>query len=158
MKIYPYPSKEAEQRVKNTIDRGLGFTKKDQENVEAYLADVKSRGDQALVEYTNKFDSKHVTIDSLKVTPEEFDVALKQVDPSFLNTLDRSISQLETYHTKQKEKSWIDTPRKGVMVGQLVKPVSAAGVYAPGAKGGKTPLVSSVLMGVSLLKSPECLP
>lgn len=62
-------------------------------------------------------------------------------------TLDRSANQLEYYHAKQTENSWIDTPRNGVMVGQLVKPVSAAGVYAPGAKGGKTPLVSSVLMG-----------
>jgi len=147
MKIYPYPSKEAEERVKNTIDRGLGFSKQDLENVEAYLDDVKKRGDAALVEYTRKFDSPHVTIESLKVTPREFDSAQKKVDASFMATLDRSANQLEYYHAKQTENSWIDTPRNGVMVGQLVKPVSAAGVYAPGAKGGKTPLVSSVLMG-----------
>ena len=47
MKIYQYPSKEAEQRVKDTIERGLGFSKKDLENVEIYLEDVKNRGDQA---------------------------------------------------------------------------------------------------------------
>ncbi|OGR38631.1 MAG: histidinol dehydrogenase, partial [Desulfobacula sp. RIFOXYB2_FULL_45_6] len=66
---------------------------------------------------------------------------------SFLNVLDRSAGQIEQFHLRQKENSWIDTPRNGVMVGRLVKPVSAAGIYAPGAKGGKTPLVSSVLMG-----------
>ena len=147
MKLYHYPSKSAEKRVKDTIDRGLGFSKQDYEAVEAYLEDVKTRGDEALVEYTNKFDSDKVTIDSLKVTPEEFEIALKNVDASFLNALDRSVNQLEYFHLKQKENSWIDTPRNGVMVGQLVNPVSAAGVYAPGAKGGKTPLVSSVLMG-----------
>jgi len=147
MKLYHYPSKSAEKRVKDTIDRGLGFSKQDYEAVEAYLEDVKTRGDEALVEYTNKFDSDKVTIDSLKVTPEEFEIALKNVDASFLNALDRSVNQIESFHLKQKENSWIDTPRNGVMVGQLVNPVSAAGVYAPGAKGGKTPLVSSVLMG-----------
>jgi len=147
MKIYQYPSKSAEKRVKDTIERGLGFSKQDQEAVETYLEDVKIRGDEALVEYTNKFDSKKVTVDSLKVTPEEFDIALKHVDKSFLKALDRSVNQLEYFHLKQKENSWIDTPRNGVMLGQLVKPVSAAGIYAPGAKGGKTPLVSSVLMG-----------
>lgn len=147
MKIYQYPSKSAEQRVKNTIDRGLGFSKQDYETVEAYLDDVKTRGDEALVEYTNKFDSNKVTVENLKVTPKEFDIALKNVDAAFLKTLDRSVNQLEYFHSKQRENSWIDTPRNGVMVGQLVKPVSAAGVYAPGAKGGKTPLVSSVLMG-----------
>jgi len=147
MKIYQYPSKSAEKRVTDTINRGLGFSNQDQKMVEAYLEDVKTRGDEALVEYTNKFDSKKVTVDSLKVTREEFDVALKNIDASFLKALDRSVNQLEYFHLKQKENSWIDTPRNGVMVGQLVKPVSAAGVYAPGAKGGKTPLVSSVLMG-----------
>ena len=147
MKIYQYPSKSAEKRVKDTIDRGLGFSRQDHEMVETYLNDVKTRGDKALVEYTNKFDSDKVTIDSLKVTQKEFDIALKNVDASFLKSLDRSVTQLEYFHSKQKENSWIDTPRSGVILGQLVKPVSAAGIYAPGAKGGKTPLVSSVLMG-----------
>jgi len=147
MKLYQYPSRDAEKRVQDTIERGLGFSKKDYETVEAYLEDVKIRGDEALVEYTNQFDSKKITIDSLKVTPEEFEIAVKSVDASFLKALDRSVSQLEAFHSKQKENSWIDTPRNGVMVGQLVKPVGSAGVYAPGAKGGKTPLVSSVLMG-----------
>ena len=147
MKIYQYPSGDAEKRVKDTIERGLGFSKQDQEAVEVYLENVKTRGDEALVEYTNKFDSNKVTIDSLKVTPKEFEIALKNVDASFLKALDRSVNQLESFHSKQKENSWIDTPRNGVMLGQLVKPVSAAGIYAPGAKGGKTPLVSSVLMG-----------
>ena len=63
--------------MQHTIDRGLGFSKQDQDAVEAYLGDVKLRGDEALVEYTNKFDSDKVTIDSLKVTTEEFDHALK---------------------------------------------------------------------------------
>ncbi len=147
MKIFQYPSDPAEKRVKETIERGLGFSQADYANVQGYIDDVKKRGDLALVEYTNQFDSKAVTLDSLKVTVEEFDQAMASIDPDFLKSLDRSVNQLTEFHLKQKGKSWIDTPRNGVMVGQLVKPVEAAGVYAPGAKGGKTPLVSSVLMG-----------
>lgn len=147
MKIYQYPSAEAEKRIKKTIDRGLGFSQKEYDTVKACLDDVKNRGDMAVVEYTQTFDSRNVTPETLKVTPAEFDEALCHVDDAFLKTLDRSARQLEYYHARQKENSWIDTPRGGVMVGQLVKPVSAAGIYAPGAKGGKTPLVSSVLMG-----------
>ncbi len=147
MEIYSYPSESAEKRVIQTIERGLGFSKKDLETVEAYLEDVKTRGDEALVEYTQKFDSKKVTVDSLTVSQAEMKEALEKVDADFLSTLECSAGQLEYYHAKQKENAWIDTPRNGVMVGQLVRPVSAAGVYAPGAKGGKTPLVSSVLMG-----------
>jgi histidinol dehydrogenase len=147
MKIFQYPSDPAEKRVKDTIERGLGFSQTDYENVERYIDDVKKRGDQALVEYTNQFDSKAVTLASLKVTQEEFDTAMDSIDPDVLKSLDRSVNQLTEFHLKQKDKSWIDTPRNGVMVGQLVKPVEAAGVYVPGAQGGKTPLVSSVLMG-----------
>ncbi len=147
MKIFQYPSQEAEKRVQDTIERGLGFTQADHDNVQAYIDDVKNRGDQALVSYTNQFDSKAVTQETLKVTEEEFQEALAQMDPDFIKALDRSVDQLTCFHEKQKEKSWIDTPRSGVMVGQMVKPVEAAGIYAPGAQGGKTPLVSSVLMG-----------
>lgn len=147
MKIYQYPSKTAEKRVQDTIERGLGFSKEDYENVEIILENIKKRGDQALVEYTNKFDSQKVGINSLKVTKKEFNDAINKVDASFLNALERSISQVTSFHEKQKKNSWIDTPRNGVMVGQLVKSVNAAGIYVPGAQGGKTPLVSSVLMG-----------
>jgi len=147
MKIYKYPSKAAEKRVQDAIERGLGFSKEDYENVETILENIKKGGDQALVEYTNKFDSQKVSIESLKVTKKEFNDAINKVDDSFLNALERSVSQVTSFHEKQKENSWIDTPRNGVMVGQLVKPVNAAGIYVPGAKGGKTPLVSSVLMG-----------
>ena len=147
MKIYQYPSKAAEKRVQDTIERGLGFSRTDYDNVETYLEDVKTRGDEALVEYTNKFDSGKVTVDSLKVSQKEFDQALKKVDDSFLKALDCAVNQVTLFHEKQRKNSWIDTPRNGVMTGQLIKPVNAAGIYVPGAQGGKTPLVSSVLMG-----------
>nr|WP_319495477.1 histidinol dehydrogenase [uncultured Desulfobacter sp.] len=147
MKIFNYPSPEAEKRVQDTIDRGLGFTREDQDNVQAFLDDVKKRGDEALIEYTNKFDSPAVTLDTFKVTEQEFEDAMGQMTPQFLKALDRAVEQLSAFHSRQRENSWMDTPRNGVMVGQMVRPVTAAGIYAPGAKGGKTPLVSSVLMG-----------
>ncbi len=147
MKMFTYPSKEAEKRVQETIDRGLGFSREDHENVLKYIEDVKARGDQALVAYTNRFDSKTVTLGTLKVSDQEFEQALAGLEPEFLKALDRAVDQLTRFHEQQKEKSWIDTPRNGVCLGQMVRPVNAAGVYAPGAKGGKTPLVSSVLMG-----------
>ena len=147
MKIFNYPSPEAEKRVQDTIDRGLGFTREDQDNVQAFLDDVKKRGDEALIEYTNKFDSPAVTLDTFKVSEQEFEEAMGQMTPQFLKALDRAVEQLSAFHSRQRENSWMDTPRNGVMVGQMVRPVTAAGIYAPGAKGGKTPLVSSVLMG-----------
>ncbi len=147
MQIYQYPSPEGEKRVQDTIHRGLGFSDADYKNVAAFIDDVKKRGDLALAEYTSRFDSPVITSDTLKVTEDEFTKAEEKLEPDFLRALDRAVSQIQSFHEKQREKSWLDNPRKGVMVGQLVRPVNAAGIYAPGAKGGKTPLVSSVLMG-----------
>ncbi len=147
MKIYNYPSSAAEEKINATLERGLGFSEAEYRNVNAFIEDVKLRGDAALVEYTNKFDSKAVNESNLQVTEEEFAHAEKNVTAGFLKALDRAVDQLESFHGAQREKSWFDTPRDGVMVGQMVRPVDGAGIYVPGAKGGKTPLVSSVLMG-----------
>ncbi len=146
MKILNYPSPEAEKKVSEIIDRGLGFTEADFKKVNGFIRDVIERGDEAVVAHTNRFDSKAVTTSNLKVTQAEIGSAVKRVDKAFVKTLDTAVAQVEAFHKKQLENSWIDTPREGVMVGQMVKPVQKAGIYAPGAKGGKTPLVSSVLM------------
>ena len=63
-----------------------------------------------------------------------------------MESLDRAASQIESFHRKQSSKSWIDTPRPGTLLGQIVNPVGTAGIYVPGGKAGKTPLVSTVLM------------
>lgn len=147
MKVYNYPSQQAEAKVNAIVDRGLGFTDEEQEQVLAILADVKKNGDNALMAYTNKFDAPDLTIEGLRVSEEEFQHAETLVGESFHHAVERAVEQIESFHKKQRQNSWIDTERPGVILGQLVTPVDAAGVYAPGAKGGKTPLVSSVLMG-----------
>ena len=147
MKIYNYPSKSAEKKVESIVNRGLNFNKKDVRDVTRILEDVKKNGDKALVKYANRFDSPGLTAKSLKVTRDEMDVASKNVTGSFVRVLKRAAGQIESFHGAQKSKSWMTTQRPGTLLGQLVNPVDAAGVYVPGGTGGKTPLVSSVLMG-----------
>ncbi len=147
MKIYNYPSKSAEKKVESIVNRGLNFNKKDVRDVTRILEDVKKNGDQALVKYANRFDSPGLTATSLKVTRDEMDAASKNVNKSFVRVLKRAAGQIEAFHTAQKSKSWMNTQRPGTLLGQLINPVDAAGVYVPGGTGGKTPLVSSVLMG-----------
>lgn len=147
MKIFQFPSDQAEKKVQDIINRGLGFSAEDHERVEQILKDVQKRGDAALVDYTCRFDSKNISENSLKVSRSEFEQAAGQVEQDFLDALETAACQVESFHKKQRQNSWIDTPKNGVMVGQLIRPVDAAGIYVPGAKGGMTPLVSSVLMG-----------
>lgn len=148
MKIYNYPSKSAEKKFKSIINRGLTFKKKDVLAVTRIIEDVQKNGDKALVKYTHRFDSEKLTTASIKVTRREMGDAATKVDRSFIRTLNRAIRQIESFHRQQLERSWINTQRPGTLLGQMVNPVDAAGIYVPGGKGGETPLVSSVLMGV----------
>lgn len=146
MKIYHYPSPVAEKRVSAIVNRGLNFKQKDYQAVSRILEDVRRNGDDAVIKYANRFDAPKLTVDSIKVTAREMEAALKKVDRSFVSAMNRAASQIEAFHRQQVQQSWIDTRRPGTMLGQLVNPVDAAGVYVPGARGGKTPLISTVLM------------
>ena len=146
MKIYQYPSTEAENKLNAIINRGLDFKKKDYQAVSRMIDDVRRNGDNAVIEYTRRFDAPKLAASSMKVTTREMAAAAKKVDPSFVRALNRAASQIEAFHRKQLQQSWIDTQRPGTVLGQLVSPVDAAGVYVPGATGGKTPLISTVLM------------
>ncbi len=148
MKIYDYPSKSAEKRITSIVNRGLGFKKKDILTVTRILEDVRKNGDTALIKYTNRFDSPELTTASIEATRQEIDSAAKTVDRSFIRALNRAIKQIQAFHNQQLVNSWISTKRPGTLLGQMVNPVDTAGVYVPGGMGGKTPLVSSVLMGV----------
>jgi len=110
------------------------------------LAAVREKGDDALMEYTRKFDAPNFQRDQLQVTQEEFDRAHSQVEASFKETLSLAIERLQFFHEQELEKSWTLTRDDGAITGRLVRPVTAAGLYVPGGRGGKTPLVSSVLM------------
>ena len=146
MKIYDYPSKVAEKRVTAIVNRSLTFRKKDYQAVSRILEDVRRNGDVAVIKYANRFDAPGLTVDSIKVTAREMEAAIKKLDRGFVRAMNRAASQIEAFHRKQAQQSWIDTQRSGTMLGQLVNPVDAAGVYVPGARGGKTPLISTVLM------------
>jgi len=89
-----------------------------------------------------------LTITSLKVTDNELETADSFVDDAFRQSLEKAVFQIKSFHQRQLPNSWITTERSGTFLGQLARPVDAAGVYVPGGQGGTTPLVSSVLMGV----------
>lgn len=147
MKIFTYPSQSAETKLGRIVQRGLTFTQKEYRNVSRILEDVRRNGDRAVVEYVNRFDAPHLKASALKVSAKEFEAAAKKVDRKFMRALNRAVSQVGEFHGQQVRKSWFKADRPGTYLGQMINPVDRAGVYVPGAQGGKTPLVSSVLMG-----------
>jgi len=147
MKILKYPSAAARKRLDAIVNRHLAFKVRDVQVVKRILADVRKNKDRALIEYINRFDAPRLTADSLRVTKSEINAARRRVDKGFLRSLNKAAKQIEVFHRHQVEQSWFTTDLDGTMLGQLVRPVDAAGIYVPGGRGGETPLVSSVLMG-----------
>ena len=126
--------------------------KRDPNNYSAYegtvqeiVDDVRARGDEALFEYTKKFDGAELSADNIRVTQAEIQEALSQVDPNLLAVMKKSMKNIREYHEKQKQYSWFDSKPNGTILGQKVTALSNVGVYVP---GGKAAYPSSVLMNI----------
>ena len=109
--------------------------------VSAILSDVKERKDEALREYTLKFDGAQ--IDSIEVPKEEIENAAKSMDKAFLDVLKKAAENIRNYHSRQKRESFVVSEKDGVVLGQKIVPVSVAGIYVP---GGTAAYPSTVLM------------
>jgi histidinol dehydrogenase len=116
-----------------------------EKTVKAIVADVHERGDEAIFEYTKKFDKAEINADNIRVTDAEIEEAYSLVDEKLLAVIRRSIANIRDFHMKQKRNTWITTDEKGIILGQRVSPVEYAGVYVP---GGKAAYPSTVLMNV----------
>lgn len=117
------------------------YAKTVQEIVDA----VKEKKDEALFSFTEKFDGVRLDAESVRVTQEEIEAAMKQVDPDLLAVMKKSMINIEAYHAKQKKNSWFDAKPDGTILGQKVIPLESVGVYVP---GGKAAYPSSVLMNI----------
>ena len=106
---------------------------------------VRTRGDQAVLEYEEKFDRCKMTADQLRVTAEEIREAYESLDPAFVEVMRKAAENIRVYHEKQKVNSWITTREDGVILGQKITPIEVSGCYVP---GGRAVYPSSVLMNI----------
>ena len=117
-----------------------------EEAVREIIDDVKRRGDDALVEYTRKFDCPDFGTANLKVPQHALAEAARTLCPDDRALIDEAIENIRAFHRAQVEQSWFRSSPNGSIVGQEVRPVCAAGLYVPGGQGGSTPLISTLLM------------
>jgi histidinol dehydrogenase len=139
-------SKDGEECLQKLLSRFQPAENNCRDIVSDIIEEVKTRGDAAVLEYTRKFDAPELSRDALKVSTEELKEAYELVDDDFLVTLAKAIERIQDFHEREMEDSWMQTRENGTIVGRMVRPVDAAGLYVPGGQGGSTPLVSSVLM------------
>ena len=108
------------------------------------IANVRGRGDAALVEYTQRFDQVEATRMAELILPRErLELALERITPEQRQALEIAAARVRSYHEKQRQDSWSYTEADGTVLGQKVTPLDRAGLYVP---GGKAAYPSSVLM------------
>lgn len=109
------------------------------------IKNVQKNGDQAVLDYTSRFDGVEFEASELEVTEAEIEAALQEVDQDFINALKNAAANIEDFHAEQKDKSWQKQKKPGIITGQICQPLKKAGVYVP---GGRAAYPSSVLMTV----------
>ncbi|MCF2667027.1 MULTISPECIES: histidinol dehydrogenase [Lachnospiraceae] len=116
-----------------------------EQGVAEILERVKTEKDQALFDYTKKFDQAIISAENIRVTEEEIQEAYDLADPALVEIIRKALHNIKTYHEKQRQYSWFDSKPDGTMLGQKVTPLHRVGVYVP---GGKAVYPSSVLMNI----------
>ena len=145
MRIVKLDEKSMENILADMLKRDPNNYDSYTETVQAIVEDVKERGDEALFEYTRRFDGAELDADNVRVTEAEIREAMEQVEPGLLAVMRTSMENIRRYHEKQRRNSWFDAQPDGTILGQKVTALESVGVYVP---GGKAAYPSSVLMNI----------
>ncbi len=133
----------------NLLESLLKRSTNDYGDYEKVVADiienVKNRKEDAIFEYSLKFDKCVMTKETFQVTRAEIDAAYKELDEHFIQVMKDSAANIRSYHEKQKRNSWFDAKEDGTILGQKITPMQNVGVYVP---GGKAAYPSTTLMNV----------
>ena len=113
--------------------------------VNEIIENVRTNKDQAIFEYTKKFDRFDLNAENIKVTKEEIAYAYTQMDEKLIQVIKKAAANIRDFHAKQLRNSWFDAKEDGTILGMKITPIEKAGVYVP---GGKAAYPSSVLMNV----------
>lgn len=145
MRIVQLNSRTKQNLLENLLKRSTNDYGDYEKVVADIIENVKERKEEAIFEYTLKFDKCHMTKERFQVTREEIDAAYKEVDAHFVQVMKDAAANIRAYHEKQKRTSWFDTNENGTILGQKITPMQNVGVYVP---GGKAAYPSTTLMSV----------
>ena len=127
------------------LARGVGFNAELMSAVSAIVEQVRTRGDEALIEFTEAFDNVRLDASALRVSADSLRETALGVKPEFLQALRKAIVNVNQFHVRQKEESWNFATEDGINLGQRILPIDSVGLYVP---GGTAAYPSSVVMNV----------
>lgn len=145
MRIIELSNETRKNVLDDLLKRSPGHYGQYESVVNEIINRVKTGGDQALFDYTLKFDKYELTPENIRVTKGEIEEAYKQIDPELVQVIRKSAENIRSFHAKQLRTSWFDAKEDGTILGMKITPIARAGVYVP---GGKAAYPSSLLMNV----------
>ena len=145
MRIIKLTQESKKSLLNDLLKRSPNNYGKYEDTVNEILANVKARGDEAVFEYTKKFDRFDLNAKNILVTREEIDAAYQKLDPKLIEVIRKSAENIRAFHSKQLRNSWFDAKPDGTILGMKITALEKVGVYVP---GGKAAYPSSVLMNV----------
>ena len=145
MKKYILNEENKQNLLNNLLKRSTSNYPEYEKKVADICEDIKARGDEALFEYTLKFDKFNLNESNIKVTENEIDEACAKLDPELFDIMKEAFENIKDYHKKQLRQSFFDTTEDGTFLGQRILPIETVGVYVP---GGKAAYPSSTLMNI----------
>lgn len=114
-----------------------------QESVNAIGKAIEERGNEAIFEFTLKYDGANITEENFRVSEAEINEAYEMVDDEYMMALRAAIDNIGAFHSRQMKNSWMEPDDRGCILGQIYRPLERVGIYVP---GGTAAYPSSVLM------------
>lgn len=144
MRIVELNAETKKDLLENLLKRSPNNYGEFEGRVNDIIQNVRERRDEAVFDYTKRFDGADINASNILVTDDEIKEAYEQVDEKLLGVIRKALVNIRKYHEKQMQNSWF-TSEDGMILGQKITPLGVAGVYVP---GGKAVYPSSVLMNV----------
>ena len=144
MKIEDLRGKDwkSNERLNYIINRGNILTDEYEKSVKEIIEKVRERGDEAIIEFTKRFEGREITPETFEVPEEELENAYEETEEEIKEALEIAAERIRLFHEKQLERSYIKE-EEGIILGQRVIPLERVGIYVP---GGKASYPSTVLM------------
>jgi histidinol dehydrogenase len=144
MQFLDFSDSDFDGKFAAILTRGEETGREVEQAVLDIIADVRKRGDAAILDYTRRFDRLDAdSVSSLRVTDAEIEDAFSRVREEDISSLRLAVDRVARFHEKQKQETWLSTDEKDVLLGQMVTPLDRVGIYVP---GGKASYPSSVIM------------
>ena len=153
MKIIRHTDSDFNENVRKLIAPSSLFDAGIEERTRAILGGVQERGDDALIEFTERFDQHRYFPEQLPVTKAELVSASLQADPALRTAVTAATKNVERFARRSLQKGWTSRNGQGARVGEKFDPFQRVGIYIP---GGTAPLVSTAIMTVVLAKVAGC--